>query len=192
MRPGIVHRLDRDTSGLMIVAKGDGSHVALSEAIRRREVRRVYRAVAWGHLPESPITVDAPVGRDPKDRKRMAVVESGRRAITRVRVRERWPAAEYLDVSLGTGRTHQIRVHLAHLGHPVVGDRVYGARWAKGMDGGVRAWAKELDRRARRQMLHSSALSFQHPSSGEEMSFQAPLPRDMASVVGWARGMDHE
>jgi len=188
LRPGIVHRLDRDTSGLMVVAKGDEAHVALSNAISRREVRRIYRAVAWGHLPESPVTVDAPVGRDPRDRKKMAVVEGGRRAVTRIRVRERWPAAEYLDVSLGTGRTHQIRVHLAHLGHPVVGDEVYGAKWAKGMGGGIRAWAQELKRRTERQLLHSSDLSFHHPISGEEMRLHAPPPADMASVVRWARG----
>ena len=188
LRPGIVHRLDKDTSGLMVVAKGDEAHVALSNAIRRREVRRIYRAVAWGHISESPVTVDAPVGRDPRDRRKMAVVEGGRRALTRIRIRERWPAAEYLDISLRTGRTHQIRVHLTHLGHPVVGDQVYGANWAKGMGGSVRAWAQELERQAERQLLHSSDLSFHHPISGEEMRFHAPPPADMASVVRWANG----
>jgi 23S rRNA pseudouridine1911/1915/1917 synthase len=189
LRPGIVHRLDRDTSGLLVVAKGDASHIGLSNAIRRREVRRVYRAIAWGHLQESPLTVDAPVGRDPRDRKRMAVTDAGRRAVTRVRVRERWLAAEYLDISLRTGRTHQIRVHLNHLGHPVVGDRVYGPNWARGMGGKARAWARELTRRATRQMLHAVSLGFDHPITGEEMRFHSPLPPDMASVVLWARGM---
>jgi len=187
LRPGIVHRLDRDTSGLMLVAKGDDAHVALSDAIRRREVRRIYRVISWGHLAESPVTVDAPLGRDPKDRKRMAVVGDGRRAITRLRVRERWEAAEYLDVSLGTGRTHQIRVHLAHLGHPVVGDSVYGAGWGRGMSGVARPWARELERKAGRQLLHSSELWFQHPISGQEMHISAPPPTDMASIVSWAR-----
>ena len=190
LRPGIVHRLDRDTSGLMVVAKGDQAHIALSDAIRRREVRRIYRAVAWGRLHYSPLTVDEPIGRDPSDRKKMAVVEGGRGAQTRLRVRERWAAAEYLDASLKTGRTHQIRVHLAHLGHPVVGDRVYGAHWGRGMGGVHRGWARELDRRSTRQMLHSSDLWFRHPLSGEEMRFHAPLPPDMASVVAWARGSD--
>jgi 23S rRNA pseudouridine1911/1915/1917 synthase len=190
LRPGIVHRLDRDTSGLMLVAKGDDAHVALSNAIRKREVRRNYRAVSWGHLSSSPVTVDAPVGRDPRDRKKMAVVEDGRPAVTRIRVRERWTAAEYLDVSLGTGRTHQIRVHLAHLGHPVVGDQVYGLNWGKGMGGPNRAWAKQLESRATRQMLHSSDLSFFHPASGEEMSFHAGLPSDMGSLVQWAKGVE--
>jgi 23S rRNA pseudouridine1911/1915/1917 synthase len=188
LRPGIVHRLDRDTSGLMVVAKGDKTHVALSNAIRRREVRRIYRAVSWGHLSESPVTVDLPIGRDPRDRKKMAAVDGGRRALTRIRVRESWPAADYLDVSLKTGRTHQIRVHLAHLGHPVVGDRVYGANWGKGMGGQVRKWARELDRRSSRQLLHSSVLSFRHPVSGDELRFEVPLPEDMASVVQWAKG----
>lgn len=188
LRPGIVHRLDRDTSGLMVVAKGDDAHVALSNAIRRREVRRIYRAVAWGHLQESPVTVDAPIGRDPRQRKRMAVVEGGRRAITRFRVRERWRAAELLDVSLKTGRTHQIRVHLAHVGHPVVGDAVYGSGWGRGMGGPLRIWARELNRMAERQLLHASDLVFRHPVSGEEMHFRAPLPADFARVVSWARG----
>lgn len=192
VRPGIVHRLDRDTSGLMVVAKGDASHVALSNAIRERDVRRVYRAISWGHLPESPVTVDAPIDRDPKDRKRMAVVEGGRRAITRIRTRERWVAAEYLDVSLGTGRTHQIRVHLNHIAHPVVGDPVYGAGWGRGMSGRSRAWARELERRAERQMLHASDLVFDHPESGEEMRFHAPLPPDMAAVVAWARAQEDQ
>ena len=188
LRPGIVHRLDRDTSGLMVVAKGDDAHVALSNAIRRREVRRIYRAVAWGHLSESPVTVDAPIGRDPRNRKRMAVVETGRRAITRFRIRERWRVAELLDVSLKTGRTHQIRVHLAHVGHPVVGDDVYGGGWARGMSGPAQGWAKELERMAGRQLLHASDLAFRHPLTGEELRFRAPVPEDFAAVVAWARG----
>lgn len=188
LRPGIVHRLDRDTSGLMVVAKGDEAHVALSNAIRRREVRRIYLAVAWGHLSEVPVTVETLIGRDPKDRKKMAVVGGGRRAVTRFRLRERWRTADLLDVSLKTGRTHQIRVHLAHLGHPVVGDDVYGKGWGRGMSGPAQGWARELARRAERQLLHASDLAFKHPLTGEEMKFRATPPPEMASAMEWARG----
>jgi 23S rRNA pseudouridine1911/1915/1917 synthase len=188
LRPGIVHRLDRDTSGLLVVAKSDRAHHALSDALRRRQVKRLYLAVAWGHLAESPLTIDAPIGRDRKDRKKMAVIEGGRSAITRVRVRERWERADLLDVALKTGRTHQIRVHLAHVGHPVVGDRVYGEGWERGMGGPTRQWAEELARSTPRQFLHAAELSFDHPVSAERMTFSAPLPADLADVADWARG----
>ena len=188
LRPGIVHRLDRDTSGLLVVAKTDQAHHGLADALRRRRVKRLYLAACWGHLSESPLTVDAPIGRDPSDRKRMAVVESGRRAVSRARVRERWRRAELLDVALQTGRTHQIRVHLAHVGHPVVGDRVYGVGWVRGMGGGDRAWARELDRRTPRHFLHATELVFDHPVSGERMRFSAPLPPELAEVAAGAVG----
>jgi 23S rRNA pseudouridine1911/1915/1917 synthase len=188
LRPGLVHRLDRDTSGLMVVAKDDATHQALSAALRERRVRRLYVAATWGHLRESHIRVDAPLARDPRDRKRMAVVDGGRRAVTHVRLRERWRAAELLDVGLETGRTHQIRVHLAHLGHPVVGDGVYGGGWERGIGGPDRGWAKELARRTPRQFLHAERLGFAHPATGEALRFRAPLPPDLASVARWARG----
>jgi 23S rRNA pseudouridine1911/1915/1917 synthase len=187
LRPGIVHRLDRDTSGLLVVAKDDQAHLALSDALRRRRVRRIYQAACWGHLPESPMTVDAPIGRDPRNRQQMAVVASGRRALTRARVRERWRRADLLDVALQTGRTHQIRVHLAHVGHPVVGDQVYGAGWERGMGGPDLRWARELARRTPRHFLHAAELAFDHPVTGEPMRFRAPLPPDLADVAAWAR-----
>ncbi len=190
LRPGIVHRLDRDTSGLLVVAKSDAAHRTLSAALKRREIRRLYQATAWGHLDEPHLKVDAPIGRDANDRKRMAVRRDGRRAVTHIRIRERWPAAELLDVGLETGRTHQIRVHLAHLGHPVVGDSLYGAGWERGMDGPVRGWARELARRVPRQFLHASRLAFQHPATGKTMRFEAPLPDDLATAAAWARGAD--
>ncbi len=187
LRPGIVHRLDRETSGLLVVAKSDPAHHGLAEALRARKVKRLYRAACWGHLDESPLTVDAPIGRDPNDRKRMAVVEGGRRAVSRARVRERWLRADLLDVALETGRTHQIRVHMAHVGHPVVGDPVYGAGWERGMGGPDRIWARDLARRTPRQFLHAAELSFDHPLTGRRMRFHAPLPPDLEAAATWAR-----
>lgn len=189
LRPGIVHRLDRDTSGLLVVAKTDRAHHTLSDALRRREVRRIYRAATWGHLDlEGTLRIDRPIGRDPRDRKKMAVVEGGRRAISRVRMRERWRTADLLDVALQTGRTHQIRVHLASLGHPVVGDAVYGAGRERGMSGPARSWALALAARVPRQFLHAARLAFDHPASGRRMRFEAPLPADLARAAEWARG----
>jgi len=188
LRPGIVHRLDRDTSGLLVVAKTDAAHRGLAESLKRRRVRRIYLAAAWGHLEESPLTIEAPIGRDRKDRKRMAVVPEGRPALTRVRVRERWSRADLLEVALRTGRTHQIRVHLAHVGHPVVGDATYAAGWERGMGGPERASAIELARRVPRQFLHAAELAFDHPLSGERVRFHAALPEDLAAVAEWARG----
>jgi len=188
LRPGIVHRLDRDTSGLLVVAKDDVTHRALSDALRRRKIRRLYLAAAWGHLSARHLRVDAPIGRDPRARQRMAVVAAGRRAVTHLRVRERWAAAELLDVGLETGRTHQIRVHLAHLGHPVVGDELYGAGRERGISGPAAGWAKDLARRTPRQFLHAVILAFRHPVSGEQMTFRAPLPEELEAVAGWARG----
>jgi len=187
LRPGIVHRLDRDTSGLLVVAKTDAAHHALADALKRRRVRRIYLAAAWGHLDESPLTIEAPIARDRRDRKRMAVAADGRHALTRVRVRERWERAELLDVALKTGRTHQIRVHLAHVGHPVVADAVYGVGWERGMGGPGRGWALELARRTPRLFLHASELAFDHPVRGERLRFRAELPPDLAAVAAWAR-----
>ncbi len=187
LRPGIVHRLDKDTSGLLVVAKSDEVHRRLSEDLRHRRVRRLYRAATWGHLPSSPLTIEAPIGRSPTHRQCMAVVEGGRKALTRARVQERWAAAELLEVALQTGRTHQIRVHLAHVGHPVVGDRAYGAGWERGISGPARAWARELARRVPRQFLHAERLAFTHPRTGEQLRFRALLPPDLEEAARWAR-----
>ena len=190
LRPGIVHRLDRDTSGLLVVAKTDAAHHALSDALRERKVKRLYRAVSWGHFEQSKFKIDAPIGRDSKDRKRMAVRDDGRPSITHIVVRERWERTDFLDVRLGTGRTHQIRVHLMHAGHPVVGDAVYGVGWERGMGGPQRLWAAELARRVSRHFLHAAELTFVHPSTQLEMTFEAPLPEDLAALALWARGDD--
>jgi len=189
MRPGIVHRLDRDTSGLLVVAKTDRAHVALQEALRRRKVKRLYKALTWGHLTaeEWPLRIDRPIARDPNDRKRMAVQRDGRRAVTRVRVREDFPAAQLLDVALQTGRTHQIRVHLSSLGHPVVSDAVYGRGGALGISGRYQGWARGLERRTPRQFLHAAELAFDHPLSGERVRVRAPLPDDLKRSLEWAR-----
>ncbi len=188
LRPGIVHRLDKDTSGLLVVAKRDEAHQRLSDALRERTLERRYLALAWGHLKDDEGQVDAPIGRHQRDRKRMAVVDGGRDAVTRFRVRERWEAADLLDVKLETGRTHQIRVHLLHVGHPVVGDPVYGAGWERGMSGRVRTWARELARRMQRPFLHAAELSFRHPATGAWLTFEAPLPEDLRAVAEWAAG----
>lgn len=185
LRPGIVHRLDKDTSGLLVVAKEDSTHQTLSEALALREIKRLYQAVTWGHFREDDFVVDQPIGRDPHQRQRMAVVEDGRRAVTRVEVKARWTAANLVEVALGTGRTHQIRVHLSHLGHPVVGDAVYGAEWYRGMGDSVRSWARELQVRVKRQFLHASRLAFVHPATGERLEFEAEFPKDLAAVVAW-------
>lgn len=192
LRPGIIHRLDRDTSGLLIVAKNDLAHRTLADELKHRRIRRRYLAAAWGHLPDDEVTVDAPVGRHPTERKRMAVVAGGRRALTRFRRQERWREAELLQAQLETGRTHQIRVHLLHLGHPVVGDATYGAGRERGFSGGTRGWALELARRTPRQVLHAAELRFRHPRTGEELRFHSPLPPDLQAVADWARESSRE
>lgn len=186
-RPGIVHRLDKDTSGLMVVARTDEAHHRLARAIARREVRRGYLAAAWGHVREDEFTVDQPIARDPKYRRRMAVVETGRPSLTRFRRLERWRAADLLAVRLHTGRTHQIRVHLKSLGHPVVGDSIYGQNWERGMLGAGGRWAEEFDRQVGRLFLHAARLSFFHPISEEELSFTSPLPACLQQSLDWAR-----
>lgn len=186
-RPGIVHRLDKDTSGLLIVAKNDSAHRGLAGALKRREIQRAYRAAAWGHLEADKRTFEGPIGRSPRNRKQMAVVPGGRRAVTHVERLERWVAADYLRVRLETGRTHQIRVHLASAGHPVVGDDTYGRGAERGISGRSRPWAAELARRVRRQFLHAAELRFRHPRTGEPMEFESGLPDDLAGAAEWAR-----
>ena len=188
LRPGIVHRLDKDTSGLMVVAKNDDAHRTLSAELRARRIRRAYLAAAWGRLAQDEVTVDAPIGRHPTERKRMAVVPDGRPARTRFVRLERWRAAELVRAELETGRTHQIRVHLLHLGHPVVGDRTYAPERHKGFGGPERAWAAGLAKRVPRQFLHAAELRFTHPRTGEPMRFDSPLPPDLAAAAEWARG----
>lgn len=173
LRPGIVHRLDKDTSGLLVVAKTEGALRALQQQVSARTVRRTYLALAHGIVPAVEGTIDAPIGRHPRHRTRMAVVPRGRAAITRYRVLERLPDATLIEANLVTGRTHQIRVHFAHLGHPIVGDPVYGGRRG---DPGIG-----------RQALHAFRLQFHHPVSGREMAFEAAPPPDFTDAVARAR-----
>ncbi|HEU0053825.1 MAG TPA: RluA family pseudouridine synthase [Longimicrobium sp.] len=188
LRPGIVHRLDKDTSGLLLVAKNDEAHRSLSDALKRREIRRAYLTACWGHLKEDRVTVEARIGRHPTERKRMAVMDDGRSARTHFTRLERWRAADLLRAELETGRTHQIRVHLLHIGHPVVGDHLYAAGREKRVAGQERAWAAALAKRVPRQFLHAAELRFAHPRTGEAMRFESPLPPDLAAAAAWARG----
>ena len=186
LRPGIVHRLDRDTSGLLLVAKNDEAHRALSYALKQRRIRRLYLAAAWGHLRGDSLRVEAPIARSPTHRQRMAVVAGGRPAATRFQRLERWRAADLLQAELETGRTHQIRVHLAHIGHPVVGDPLYGpARLS--ISGPDRGWALQLSKRVPRQFLHAAQLHFAHPRTGVALKFESPLPAALAEAADWAR-----
>jgi 23S rRNA pseudouridine1911/1915/1917 synthase len=187
LRPGIVHRLDKDTSGLMLVAKHDRAHRALSAALKRREIQRAYLAACWGHLDRDAITVNAPIARSPHQRQRMAVVAHGRSATTHFRRLERWRAADLLRAELATGRTHQIRVHLLSIGHPVVGDRTYAPNAVRGMGGPAQGWSRELSRRVPRQFLHAAELAFAHPSTGVLLKFESPLPEELALAANWAR-----
>jgi 23S rRNA pseudouridine1911/1915/1917 synthase len=176
-RPGIVHRLDRDTSGLLLVAKDDATHRALAADLAARRIERGYQALAQGALgPPDDGLVDAPIGRHPRDRRRMAVVAGGRPARTRWHALQRFGPVTLLEVRLDTGRTHQVRVHLAHLRHPLAGDRVYGAdpRLAERLG---------LDR----PFLHAGRLAFTHPVTGRAIELTEPLPPDLAAVLARLR-----
>ena len=180
-RAGLVHRLDRDTSGVLVVAKTLAAQTFLSAAIQARAVSREYRAVVNGVLVSGG-TIDKPMGRHPRDRQRMAVLSSGgRHAITHYRVLSRYRAHSLLAVMLDTGRTHQIRVHMASEGHPIVGDPVYGGR--PRVPRGAASELLECLRGFRRQALHAFRLRFAHPASGEAMQFEAPLPEDMRALI---------
>jgi 23S rRNA pseudouridine1911/1915/1917 synthase len=181
LRPGIVHRLDKDTSGVMIIAKHDDAHRKLTTDWNTERVRKEYVAMIYGTPPSDRGTVEAPIGRDPRDRKRMAVVkEGGRIAITDYELAERLRYVSLVRCRLRTGRTHQIRVHMKHLGHPIVGDPVYsGPQWRGIPDKKVQKLLSSLER----QMLHAARITFPHPRSGETLTLAAELPADFASVL---------
>lgn len=174
LRPGIVHRIDRDTSGLIIAAKNDEAHQKLAAQLVDHTLARTYECVVVGNLKEDSGTVDAPIARSHTDRKKMAVVPGGRRAVTHWEVLERYPGFTYVRCRLETGRTHQIRVHMAYLGHPILGDTVYGAKKAvPGLTG---------------QCLHAVGLRFRHPRTGEMVELSCPLPEEFTRCLTKLRG----
>jgi 23S rRNA pseudouridine1911/1915/1917 synthase len=187
-RPGIVHRLDRDTSGLMIIAKTDLAHRRLGAAIAARRVRRVYAALSWGHLSSSPLTIDAPLARHLQDRKRMQVSPRGRTARTVAWVVARFQVVDLLRLELHTGRTHQIRLHLEHVGHPIVGDSVYGGGGSRRISGAQRRAAERIEGVTPRQALHAAALAFRHPLSGAPLEFFSEWPADLHPALAAAGG----
>ena len=169
IRPGIVHRIDKDTSGLIMVAKNDKAHLSLSEQLKVHSITRVYRAIVWNNFREDEGTVDAPIARDPKNRFRMAVEAGGRNAVTHYRVLERYGSFTLIECRLETGRTHQIRVHMAWKKHPLLGDALYGpAKNPYGAEG---------------QMLHAGKLGFDHPSTGRRMEFECDPPAEFSRIV---------
>jgi 23S rRNA pseudouridine1911/1915/1917 synthase len=186
-RPGIVHRLDKDTSGVMVVAKNDATHQALSKLFAAHDLTRIYQALVWGAPKDKRGTIDAAIGRHPVDRKRMAVrTTSGRRAVTDYWLEKRFgpplqPVASLVGAKLHTGRTHQVRVHLAHIGCPVVGDPVYGRRRNSTGPGSLKSFE--------RQALHAAVLEFRHPGTRREMRFASELPQDMARLVAELNGV---
>ena len=168
-RPGIVHRIDRDTSGLIIAAKNDAAHLALSAQLKDHSLSRTYECLVNGNMKQDSGTVDAPIDRNPSDRKKMAVVPTGRRAVTHWEVVARYPGVTHLRCRLETGRTHQIRVHMAYIGHPILGDTVYGAKKpVPGLTG---------------QCLHATGLRFVHPRTGEPVELRCPLPPEFTAML---------
>ncbi|MCE5314877.1 MAG: RluA family pseudouridine synthase [Armatimonadota bacterium] len=194
-RPGIVHRLDKDTTGLLVVAKTDQAHQALQGQIQKRSAERRYIALVWGETKFNDAVVDAPIGRHPTDRQKMAVIKdtnryTAREAVTHLKVLQRFKSFTLLEAKLDTGRTHQIRVHCSFIGHPVVGDPAYG--------GAKRAIPSSYGKLEQRdltalieaihgQALHAFSLSFNHPITGERLSFDTPLPDDMQKLVDWLK-----
>ncbi len=173
LRPGIVHRLDKDTSGLIVIAKNDEAHAALAAQMADKSARRIYHAIVHGGFAEDTMTIDKSIGRSRTDRKKMAIDRGGRHAVTHIRVLERFGEFTYVEASLETGRTHQIRLHLSSIGRPVAGDTVYGPKTPRLHDKG--------------QLLHAGTLIFRHPKTAEEMTFHAPLPDYFEAVLAKLR-----
>ena len=179
-RPGIVHRLDKDTSGCLVVAKDDSAHLALSTQFAERTTTKIYHALVCGQLSKARHTVKEPLARHPVHRKKIAITPNGRQAHTDFRVLEKLNQSALMEATLHTGRTHQIRVHLQHLGFPVVGDAIYGGRSA-------RAFAQATGYTAPRQMLHAFSLGFDHPASGKRQTAEAPVPEDFTKAMDFLK-----
>ncbi|MBI2620320.1 MAG: RluA family pseudouridine synthase [Ignavibacteriales bacterium] len=190
MRPGIVHRLDKDTTGLMVIAKNDSAHHILAKQFSGRTIRRDYWALVWGKLRQKKGMIETRLGRSKKDRKKVTVTEDGKHASTEYEVLKEFDFLSLLRLSLKTGRTHQIRVHLAHIGHPVFGDPTYGGRsdtWG-GLQGSKARAAANLLKLISRQALHAKTLEFVHPRTRTRLKFDSALPADMKTVlhkIGW-------
>ncbi len=185
-RPGIVHRLDKDTSGLLVVARDDVVHAALSRQFAEKTAKRVYKAIVWGQPQQDEMLIETQLVRSQKDRRKMVVTEEGgKEAITLARVEQRFRLCSLVELHLRTGRTHQIRVHMAWVGHPVVGDATYGGRRQAiiQLNQDKTAQAVEILKAMPRQALHARRLSFVHPATGKEMSFESPLPEDMRRLL---------
>ncbi len=184
-RPGIVHRLDKDTTGLLVVAKTDAAHAHLARQFARRTIQREYQAIVWGALPGSTGTIEASLGRSKSDRKKMAVVPDGKHAITDYHVLERFPYLSLVRLRLHTGRTHQIRVHLAHIHHPVFGDPTYNGKRIQYGPGTARqkAEVQSMLDILKRQALHARTIGFRHPATGAETWCESALPEDMTRVL---------
>mgnify|MGYP002543103374 FL=1 len=169
IRPGIVHRIDKDTSGLLIIAKNDTAHVNMSEQIKNHEVKKTYIALVRGVIKENEATIDMPIGRSTSDRKKMAVNRNGKNAVTHIKVLKRYDKYTLVEVNIETGRTHQIRVHLSHIGYPIIGDYTYSnGKNEFGVEG---------------QCLHAKCLEFKHPITGKEMKLEAPLPQYFQEIL---------
>jgi 23S rRNA pseudouridine1911/1915/1917 synthase len=184
-RPGIVHRLDKDTSGLLVVAKDDEVHESLAEQFSEKTVEREYQAIVWGKLPKSSGTVETLLARSIKDRRKIMVASTGKSAVTHYQVEERFSFLSYMRIYLETGRTHQIRVHMAHIGHPVFGDPTYGGRTRHltGLNRNDLVFATELLGLISRQALHAKTLGFIHPVLMKKMTFDSELPEDFQNVL---------
>lgn len=169
IRPGVVHRIDKDTSGLVIIAKNDKAHIDISDQIKNREVKKTYLALVRGSIKENEAVINMPIGRSSKDRKKMAVDKKGKEAITEFKVLKRYDGFTYIEVNIKTGRTHQIRVHMAEIGYPIVGDEVYS--------NGKNPF------NVKGQMLHAKELEFVHPTTKKSIKFEAPLPNYFNNIL---------